>query len=88
MSRPADPIARRRAQISRWSQVAKRVGYGAVLGAVVVFVIGAATALNTAVTAIVVGCLAVSALTLIPAFIFGYGVRAAERDELGLPPGH
>ena len=85
---PVDPVQRRRQQVSAWSAAAKRGGYVAILVAMVVFVVGAATTFSPVVTSIIVGCIVVSALLLIPAMIFGYGARAAEREELGLPPGH
>lgn len=80
-----DPVLRRRAQVARWSATAKRAGYLAVLAAMVTFVIGFFTDFGPVVTAIVVGCLAVSAVLLIPALIFGYGVKAAEQEDAGQP---
>ena len=85
---PEDPIALRRAQVTRWSVIAKKAGYGVILLAMVMFVVGAATTFSPVVTTTILVCLALSALLLIPAVIFGYGAKMAEREELGLPPGH
>lgn len=80
-----DPVLAKRAQLARWSASAKRGGYLAVLAAMVVFVIGFVTKFSPVVTALVLGFLALSAVLLIPALIFGYGVKAAEREEAGEP---
>jgi len=78
-----DPVLVRRAMVARWSATAKRAGYLTILVAMVVFVIGFVTEFGPAVTGIIVGCLAASAVLLIPALIFGYGVKAAEREDAG-----
>lgn len=80
-----DPVLARRAQVARWSATAKRSGYLAIVVAMVVFVIGFATDFGPVITTIVLVALAVSAVLLIPALIFGYGVKAAEREEAGEP---
>ncbi|HOT78399.1 MAG TPA: hypothetical protein PKY13_00355 [Microthrixaceae bacterium] len=80
-----DPVLIRRAQVARWSAMAKRAGYLTILVAMIVFVIGFATEFGPAVTGIIVGCLVASAVLLIPALIFGYGVKAAEREDAGEP---
>jgi len=85
---PDDPILVRRAQVARWSAFAKRAGYAAVGLSVAAFVAGAVTDFNDAVVAVVVGGLALSALLLIPAIIFGYGVSMAESEERGEPFRH
>lgn len=83
--RDDDPVLRRRAQVARWSAAAKRGGYAAVLAAMVTFVVGFVTEFGPVITALVVGFLAVSAVLLIPALIFGYGVKAAEQEDAGQP---
>jgi uncharacterized YccA/Bax inhibitor family protein len=78
-----DPVLARRAQVARWCDLGKRTGYSLILGAMVVFVYGFVTDFGPAVRSTIVGCIAGSAVVLIPALIFGYGVKAAERDEAG-----
>lgn len=80
-----DPVLRRRAQVARWSAAAKRGGYAAVLAAMITFVVGFVTEFGPAITALVVGFLTLSAVLLIPALIFGYGVKAAEQEDAGQP---
>jgi hypothetical protein len=82
-----DPILTRRARIAFWVRLGKRVGYGALLIAIVGFVIGAATDFPAVVVAICVAGL-ITAIVVLPApIVFGYGIKAAEREERGAP-GH
>lgn len=81
----SDPVLVRRAQVARWSALAKRLGYLTILVAMIVFVIGFVTDFGPIVTGVIVGCLAASAVLLIPALIFGYGVKAAEQEDAGQP---
>ena len=83
-----DPIAAKRAQIARWCATAKRGGYLMVLAAMVAFFVGVATSFSPVVVALVLVALASSGLMLIPALIFGYGVKAAESEERGEPFRH
>ncbi len=82
---PDDPVVARRAQVARWSGLAKRAGYGAILLAFVAFAIGLATSFSGVVTGVITVSLAASAALLIPAVIFSYGVKAAEQEERGEP---
>ncbi|MCZ7530269.1 MAG: hypothetical protein M5U31_07925 [Acidimicrobiia bacterium] len=76
-----DPMVARRARISRWVTFAKRVGYAAMLVAIVAFVAAFAFDFPSwAVTTVVVALIA--AVIILPApIVMGYGLRAAERDE-------
>jgi hypothetical protein len=85
-----DPILQRRARVAKLVLVAQRAGYGCLLGAIVVFGVGAATnfphwAVATCIAALIAACV----ILPVP-IILGYGVRAAQRDEdraaRGLPP--
>jgi hypothetical protein len=79
----SDPVVLRRARIAARVKLAKRVGYGALLVAIVAFGVAAATSFSgAAVTVSVVG-LAVAFVVLPAPIVLGYGVRAAEREERG-----
>lgn len=84
---PVDPVRVRRARIARLVEVGQRVGYGCFGVAVVAFVIGFAVGFTDAVVTLVVACLLVGSVILAPAIVFGYAVKAAEREdrELGRP---
>ena len=84
----ADPVTARRARIVLAVTAGKRVGYGALLVAIVAFFTGAATNFPRALVGVVIAGLVLSCVTLPLAIVFGYAVRAAEREERGEPSGH
>jgi hypothetical protein len=76
-----DPILERRARIAYLVQVAQRVGYTALVVAILAFAVGLATDFPSwLVTVSIVGLVAAIVILPIP-IVLGYGVRAAERDE-------
>lgn len=83
-----DPILVKRARIARAVSVGQRVGYSLFGLSVVLFFIGLVAGYTQALTNVIVGCLLVGSLILAPAIVFGYAVKAAERDEQGLGTGH
>lgn len=85
---PADPVLRRRARIAGLVVVGKRVGWACFGLAVVLFFAGLALGYTSAVTTAIVAALLVGSVTLAPAIVFGYAVRAAEREERGEPGFH
>jgi hypothetical protein len=48
---------------------------------VIAFVIGAVTGFTSADVVIVIGCLVAGSVVLAPAIVFGYAVRAADRED-------
>jgi hypothetical protein len=76
-----DPVRARRARIDRLSRLGQRVGYGCYAVAVVAFFAGFATSYSTALVTLIVSGLVVGSVTLLPAIIFGYAVKAAERED-------
>jgi hypothetical protein len=76
-----DPVRERRARIARLVEVGQRVGYGLFGFAIVVFAIGFAAGFDGIVGSTIVGCLVVGSVVLAPAIVFGYGVKAAERED-------
>ena len=76
-----DPVLARRERIARWVAIGQRVGYSLLAFAVVAFVVGYGIGFNGPLVATIVVALVVSSVVLVPAIIFGYGVRAAEREE-------
>jgi hypothetical protein len=76
-----DPVLDRRARIARLVALGTRTGYGLFAVAIVLFVVGFATTFTTWITSAIVGCLVAGSLVLAPSIVFGYAVRAAERDD-------
>jgi hypothetical protein len=82
---PPDPILVRRARMARTAQTAQRLGYGMFGAAIVVFAIGMIGGFTALVAVLVVVALAIGSITLAPAIVLGYAVRAAEREERADP---
>ena len=76
-----DPVLERRARIARLVSVGKRLGYGLYVVAIVAFFIGLVAGFGGAVGTTVIACLVVGSLVLAPAIVFGYAVKAAERED-------
>lgn len=78
-----DPVQLQRARVAHWVAIGKKVGYGLYLVAIVLFGVGLATTYRPVITSGITVSLVVGSLVLAPAIVFGYGVRAAEREERG-----
>lgn len=76
-----DPVLAKRARIQARVDLGKRVGYGLYAAAVLGFVAGAIRGFSDFLVTAIVAAMTVGAVLLIPAIVFGYGVKAAERDE-------
>jgi hypothetical protein len=83
-----DPVLARRAAIARAVAIGQRLGYAAFGLSMVLFFYGLVAGYTDGLTRIIVGCLVVGSLVLAPAIVFGYAVKAAEREERGLGSGH
>ncbi len=78
-----DPVLQQRRRIARLVKIGKRIGYSALLVAIVVFFVGLATDFPAWTVDVVVAGLVVSIVVLPAPIVFGYGIRAAEREERG-----
>ncbi len=80
-----DDVLARRARIARLCRLGKRIGYGLFLVAIVLFGVGFVAEYTSALATAIVVCLAVGSVVLAPAIVFGYGVRAADREDRRRP---
>ncbi len=76
-----DPVLARRARIAGLVVLGKRIGYGLYLAAIVLFAVGLVGRYTSTITTTIVTCLVVGSIVLAPAIVFGYGVKAAERED-------
>jgi hypothetical protein len=76
-----DPIKERRARIAKLVQLGQRVGYTLFGIAIVLFVVGFVGDFGGGVATGIAVCLFVGSIVLAPAIVFGYGVRAADRED-------
>jgi alkanesulfonate monooxygenase SsuD/methylene tetrahydromethanopterin reductase-like flavin-dependent oxidoreductase (luciferase family) len=74
-----DPVLERRERMARLAATGQRLGYGAILVAVVAFVWALAASFPGPATALVAIGMGVATVTLAPAIVLGYAVKAAKR---------
>jgi hypothetical protein len=81
-----DPVVARRARIARFASLGKRVGYLALLVAIVAFFVGVGTSFPSWTVGVCIAGMAIACVVLPIPIVLGYGVRAAAREdrELGL----
>lgn len=78
---PDDPVLARRARIARLADLGQRVGYALFGAAMVAFVAGFITEFRPWLVSLIVTALVVGSVVLAPAIVFGYGVKAADRED-------
>ncbi|MEE9417457.1 MAG: hypothetical protein V3V01_19405 [Acidimicrobiales bacterium] len=78
-----EAVLAKRARIASAVEAGKRVGYGLFGVAIVTFFIGFFGTLTSTKVSIIVGSMVVGSIILAPAIVFGYGVKAAIREESG-----
>jgi hypothetical protein len=76
-----DSVTARRARIAHFVRLAKRLGYGLLVLAIVAFVAAAATDFPTWLVTTTVASLVGATVVLPVPIVLGYGVKAAARDE-------
>jgi len=76
-----DPIRAKRARIARLTELGQRIGYALFGLAIVLFVVGFVGGYSDVLVTLIVASLAVGSCVLAPAIVFGYAVRAAERED-------
>lgn len=76
-----DPVRERRARIARLVEIGQRVGYSLFGIAMVTFVIGFVVGFGGITGPVIVASIVVGSIVLAPAIVFGYAVKAAERDD-------
>jgi len=80
MSSP-DPVLVQRERMRKLASLGSRVGYLAMLVAIVAFLVGVLNDLPGWSVALVVGGFAVATACLVPSIILGYAVKAAARED-------
>jgi hypothetical protein len=80
---PTDPVLVRRAAVLRWCDLGQRVGYLCFGASVVLFVIGFVVQFPAWLVTVIVGLMVAGSIVLLPAIIFGYAAKAAEKEERG-----
>lgn len=77
-----DPVRQRRALMTRWTRRANRVGYLLFAAAIVLFIVAFTGDFNDTMVTLIVICMTIGSIFLAPAIVLGYGLKAAEKDDL------
>lgn len=78
-----DPVLARRDRIRRLAEAGQRVGYACFALAVVLFVVAFVVQFPAWMVSIIIGLMVLGSLTLAPAIVFSYGVKAADAEDRG-----
>jgi hypothetical protein len=81
MTAEHDPVLARRAKVARLTELGQRTGYTVLAVAVLLFAIGTIHGFTGPITAGITVSLGAGSLVLAPAIVFGFAVRAAERED-------
>ncbi|MDZ7678376.1 MAG: hypothetical protein U5K29_07470 [Acidimicrobiales bacterium] len=76
-----DPVLVRRAKVARLVELGQRTGYGLFGLAIAGFVWGWVQGYTDTLTTLIVAALLVGSAILAPAIVFGYAVKAADRED-------
>jgi hypothetical protein len=76
-----DPVLARRARIAKLTELGQRVGYSLFALAIVLFIVGFVGGYSDPLVTAIVASLGVGSAVLAPAIVFGYAVKAAERED-------
>lgn len=76
-----DPIRQRREQFRFWVNLAKRLGYGLLLVAIVLFFVAFAVDFNSTMATLIIVAFVASCVLLAPSIVLGYAVKAADRAD-------
>ena len=76
-----DPVLIRRERMARLATTGQKVGYLALLVAVVGFFWALIASFPAPASAMLIGGMVVATVTLAPAIVLGYAVKAAERED-------
>jgi hypothetical protein len=81
-----DPVLERRRQLGRVAEIGQRVGYACLLIGMVAFFVGLFAGYGTWGPVVIVALVACT-VTLAPAIVLGYAVKAADREDRENPDG-
>lgn len=76
-----DPVLERRRRIAGLVRAGQRIGYALFAVAIALFVVGLVVGFGGAITPGIVGSIVVGSVVLAPAIVFGYAVKAADRED-------
>ncbi len=79
----SDPVLDRRDRIRKLCELGSKIGYSCFGVAMLLFVIAFIADFPSWIVTIIIAAMILGSVTLLPAIVFGYGVKAADAEDRG-----
>ena len=79
----SDPVLARRDRIRKLCELGSKVGYSCFGAAMLLFVVAFIADFPSWIVTIIIAAMVLGSVTLLPAIVFGYGVKAADAEDRG-----
>ena len=79
----SDPVLERRDRIRKLCELGSKVGYSCFGVAMLLFVVAFIADFPSWIVTIIIAAMVLGSVTLLPAIVFGYGVKAADAEDRG-----
>ncbi|CAB4714935.1 MAG: hypothetical protein F2942_03110 [Actinobacteria bacterium] len=79
----SDPVLARRDRIRKLCELGSKVGYSCFGAAMLLFVVAFIADFPSWIVTVIIAAMVLGSVTLLPAIVFGYGVKAADAEDRG-----
>lgn len=79
----SDPVLARRDRIRKLCELGSKVGYSCFGAAMLLFVVAFLADFPSWIVTVIIAAMVLGSVTLLPAIVFGYGVKAADAEDRG-----
>ncbi len=79
----SDPVLERRERIRKLCELGSKIGYSCFAVAMLLFVVAFIADFPSWIVTVIIAAMVLGSVTLLPAIVFGYGVKAADAEDRG-----
>jgi hypothetical protein len=79
----SDPVLEKRERIRKLCELGSKIGYSCFGAAMLLFVIAFIADFPSWIVTVIIAAMVLGSVTLLPAIVFGYGVKAADAEDRG-----
>ncbi len=79
----SDPVLEKRERIRKLCELGSKSGYSCFAAAMLLFVIAFIADFPSWIVSVIIAAMILGSVTLLPAIVFGYGVKAADAEDRG-----
>ena len=79
----ADPVLAKRERIRKLCELGSKIGYSCFGAAMLLFVVAFVADFPSWIVTVIIAAIILGSITLLPAIVFGYGVKAADAEDRG-----